>query len=124
MWGSTFRFVYAPQGPVVLGTDTPDGLTIPPSSPAKGSASDACPLCTGIVLRDIDLRRSDGDGGEVQTVCNCAIGFDYGRVSPAADCLRSSTCGGAPDHRPDDDDGGKGKAVALTIPAPILHTEL
>jgi hypothetical protein len=90
------------------------------------ACSDAAP-CTGIVLRDIDLRRSDGDGGEVQTVCNCAIGFDYGRVSPAADCLRSSTCGGSPDHRPDDDDdgdGGKGKAVAGTMPAPILHTEL
>ena len=90
------------------------------------ACSDAAP-CTGIVLRDIDLRRSDGDGGEVQTVCNCAIGFDYGRVSPAADCLRSSTCSGAPDHRPDDDDGGdggKGKAVVGTMPAPILHTEL
>ena len=92
------------------------------------ACSDAAP-CTDIVLRDINLRRSGGDGGggEVQTVCNCAIGFDYGRVSPAADCLRSSTCGGAPDHRPDDDDdgdGGKGKAVAGTMPAPILHTEL
>ena len=88
------------------------------------ACSDAAP-CTDIVLRDINLRRSGGDGGggEVQTVCNCAIGFDYGRVSPAADCLRSSTCGGAPDHRPDDDDG-KGKAVAGTMPAPILHTEL
>ncbi|RLN09954.1 putative polygalacturonase [Panicum miliaceum] len=87
------------------------------------ACSDAAP-CTDIVLRDINLRRSDGDGaGEVQTVCNCAIGFDNGRVSPAADCLRSSTtCGGAPDHRPDDD--GKGKAEAGTMPAPILHTEL
>ncbi|PUZ73921.1 hypothetical protein GQ55_1G024200 [Panicum hallii var. hallii] len=88
------------------------------------ACSDAAP-CTDIVLRDINLRRSDGDGGgEVQTVCNCAIGFDNGRVSPAADCLRSSTCGGAPDHRPDDDDDGKGKPVAGTMPAPILHTEL
>jgi polygalacturonase len=52
----------------------------------------------GILLSDVNLRRADDDG-EVQTVCNCAVGFDYGRVQPAADCLRSSTCGGAPDDQ-------------------------
>jgi len=61
------------------------------------------------VLSDINLRYADDDG-EVQTVCNCAVGFDYGRVRPAADCLRSSTCGGAPDkHHPDDHDEEQGK---------------
>ncbi|CAL5060502.1 unnamed protein product [Urochloa decumbens] len=89
----------------------------------KFACSDAVP-CTGIVLADIDLRRSDGDGGagEVETVCNCAVGFDYGCVRPAADCLRSSTCGAAPDGRRQDED--KGKAEARTTPAPIRHTEL
>lgn len=84
------------------------------------ACSDAVP-CTGIVLADIDLRRADdgGDGGEVQTVCNCAAGVDYGRVRPAADCLRSSTCGGAPDGRRDDEQQGKGKDEAV-----VLHTEL
>ncbi|TKW38204.1 hypothetical protein SEVIR_1G098500v4 [Setaria viridis] len=87
------------------------------------ACSDAVP-CTGIVLSDIDLRRSDDDGGgEVQTVCNCAVGFDYGCVRPAVDCLRSSTCGGAPDDHPDHDDD-KEKEAAETTPAPILHTEL
>ncbi|CAO2044430.1 unnamed protein product [Urochloa humidicola] len=91
----------------------------------KFACSDAVP-CTGIVLRDIDLRRSDGDGDEVETVCNCAVGLDYGCVRPAADCLRSSTCGGAPDERRHDDDGkGKEKAEAgRKVPPPILHTEL
>ncbi|CAL4890222.1 unnamed protein product [Urochloa decumbens] len=90
----------------------------------KFACSDAVP-CTGIVLADIDLRRSDGDGGggEVETVCNCAVGFDYGCVRPAADCLRSSTCGGAPDGRRHDEDKGK-QAEARTTPAPIRHTEL
>jgi hypothetical protein len=55
----------------------------------------------------------------VQTVCNCAVGFDYGRVQPAADCLRSSTCGGAPDKHPDDEDDEQGKDEAV-----VLHTEL
>ncbi|KAJ1277715.1 hypothetical protein BS78_04G025000 [Paspalum vaginatum] len=75
------------------------------------ACSDAVP-CTDIVLSDISLRREDG-GGDVQTVCNCAVGKDYGRVSPAADCLRSSTCGRKPD------DGEQGKAGDA-----ILHTEL
>ncbi|XP_052144045.1 probable polygalacturonase At1g80170 [Oryza glaberrima] len=68
------------------------------------ACSDAVP-CVGIVLSDIDLRREDG-GGEVQTVCNCAMGFDDGRVSPAADCLRTSPCGGMSpdDYHPDDKD--------------------
>lgn len=79
------------------------------------ACSDAVP-CTGIVLSDINLRRADDDG-EVQTVCNCAVGLDYGRVQPAADCLRSSTCGGAPDgHHDDEEEQGKDDAV--------LHTEL
>jgi len=82
------------------------------------ACSDAVP-CTGIVLSDINLCRADDDG-EVQTVCNCAVGFDYGRVQPAADCLRSSTCGGAPDkHHPDDHDEEQGKDEAV-----VLHTEL
>ncbi|KAF8677134.1 hypothetical protein HU200_046601 [Digitaria exilis] len=91
----------------------------------KFACSDAVP-CTGIVLRDIDLRRSDGDDGEVQTVCNCAIGLDYGRVSPAADCLRSSTCGGAPDGHRDDDDrpGNNADSRSTSAAAPVLHTEL
>ncbi|WVZ78017.1 hypothetical protein U9M48_025797 [Paspalum notatum var. saurae] len=77
------------------------------------ACSDAVP-CTDIVLSDISLRRSeDGGGDDVQTVCNCAVGKDYGRVTPAADCLRSSTCAGKPD---DDDEQGKADA--------ILHTEL
>jgi len=80
------------------------------------ACSDAVP-CTGIVLSDINLRRADDDG-EVQTVCNCAVGFDYGRVRPAADCLRSSTCGGAPDKHPDDEEEEQGKDEA------VLHTEL
>ncbi|CAN6271314.1 unnamed protein product [Urochloa humidicola] len=92
----------------------------------KFACSDAVP-CTGIVLSDIDLRRSDG-GGEVETVCNCAVGLDYGCVRPAADCLRSSTCGGAPDDRRHDDDDGSGKGEKADegrkMPPPILHTEL
>jgi len=68
------------------------------------ACSDAVP-CTGIVLSDINLRRADDDG-EVQTVCNCAVGFDYGRVRSAADCLRSSTCGGTPDKHPRRGGGG------------------
>ncbi|OEL20842.1 putative polygalacturonase [Dichanthelium oligosanthes] len=91
----------------------------------KFACSDSVP-CTDIVLSDINLCRSDGaggGGGDVQTVCNCAIGFDYGCVRPAADCLRSSTCGGGPEDRPDDDHH-QGKAEAGTPPAAILHTEL
>jgi hypothetical protein len=89
------------------------------------ACSDAVP-CTGIVLSNIDLRRSDdgGGGGEVQTVCNCAVGFDYGCVRPAADCLRSSTCGGATDDHPDHHDDDKGEEATGSTPAPILHTEL
>uniref|UniRef100_A0A0A9CYN3 endo-polygalacturonase n=1 Tax=Arundo donax TaxID=35708 RepID=A0A0A9CYN3_ARUDO len=84
----------------------------------KFACSDAVP-CSDIVLSDINLRRGGGGGDEVQTVCNCAMGFDYGRVRPAADCLRSSTCGGAPDYHTDgDDDDDQGKADT------ILHTEL
>ncbi|CAN6237021.1 unnamed protein product [Urochloa humidicola] len=92
----------------------------------KFACSDAVP-CTGIVLTDIDLRRSDDDGGEVETVCNCAVGFDYGCVRPAADCLRSSTCGGAPDdgRRHGDDDGeGKKAEDGEKMTSHILHTEL
>ncbi|XP_062218095.1 probable polygalacturonase At1g80170 [Phragmites australis] len=69
----------------------------------KFACSDAAP-CSDIVLSDINLLRGDGGAGEVQAVCNCATGADYGRVRPAADCLRSSTCGGAPDDHTDEDD--------------------
>uniref|UniRef100_A0A0E0JV42 RING-type domain-containing protein n=1 Tax=Oryza punctata TaxID=4537 RepID=A0A0E0JV42_ORYPU len=79
------------------------------------ACSDAVP-CVDIVLSDINLRREDG--AEVQTVCNCAMGIDEGRVHPAADCLRTSPCGGMSpdDYHPDDkDDGGDegDKSMAL-----------
>uniref|UniRef100_A0A0D9VBS5 endo-polygalacturonase n=1 Tax=Leersia perrieri TaxID=77586 RepID=A0A0D9VBS5_9ORYZ len=76
------------------------------------ACSDAVP-CVDIVLSDINLLREDG--AEVEMVCNCAMGFDYGRVRPAADCLRTSPCGGgvSPDVHPDDEDDDK-----------IRHTEL
>ncbi|XP_062224174.1 probable polygalacturonase At1g80170 [Phragmites australis] len=89
----------------------------------KFACSDAVP-CSEIVLSDINLLLGDGGGGgagEVQAVCNCAMGFNDGRVFPAADCLRSSTCGGAPDdHTDEDDDQGKVETKETTI----LHTEL
>ncbi|OQU84294.1 hypothetical protein SORBI_3004G028700 [Sorghum bicolor] len=86
------------------------------------ACSDAVP-CTGIVLRDINLRRDDDDG-EVQTVCNCAVGFDYGRVRPAADCLRSSTCGGAPDDHHGDEEEEEEEQGKRKDEAVVLHTEL
>ncbi|XP_040376730.1 probable polygalacturonase At1g80170 isoform X1 [Oryza brachyantha] len=82
------------------------------------ACSDAVP-CVDIVLSDINLRREDG--AEVQTVCNCAMGFDDGRVRPAADCLRTSPCGGvSPDDHPDD---GEVKEKLDDAP-PVRHTEL
>ncbi|KAL6629217.1 hypothetical protein ACP70R_028982 [Stipagrostis hirtigluma subsp. patula] len=95
----------------------------------KFACSDAVP-CSDIVLRDVNLLRGGGGGAaadEVQAVCNCAMGHNYGRVRPAADCLSGgSTCGGAPDDHTDDDDDDryKGKIRAHAPPAPIRHTEL
>jgi hypothetical protein len=68
--------------------------------------------CSDIVLSNINLLREDGS--EVQTVCNCAMGFDYEPVRPAADCLRNSAC-----------DGGGDKKVGGEEPTVLpLHTEL
>lgn len=77
----------------------------------KFACSDAVP-CSDIVLSNINLLREDGS--EVQTVCNCAMGFDYEPVRPAADCLRNSAC-----------DGGGDKKVGGEEPKALpLHTEL
>ncbi|KAL6888558.1 hypothetical protein ACP4OV_009584 [Aristida adscensionis] len=95
----------------------------------KFACSDAVP-CRDIVLRDVDLLRGGGGADEVQAVCNCAMGFNYGRVRPAADCLSggSGTCGAAPDEHPDDDGDDDGdhykKKVHAPPPATIRHTEL
>lgn len=51
----------------------------------KFACSDTVP-CSGIVLNNINLEREDGTA---ETFCNCAMGFDYGFVRPAADCLRN-----------------------------------
>lgn len=88
----------------------------------KFACSDAVP-CSDIVLNNINLLREDG--AEVQTVCNCAMGFDYGLVRPAADCLRTSACGGgsgADDHDHAGDDGAD--EVEEEEPPVLLHTEL
>ncbi|KAG8076668.1 hypothetical protein GUJ93_ZPchr0006g45385 [Zizania palustris] len=76
------------------------------------ACSDAVP-CSDIVLSDINLLREDG--AEVQTICNCAKGFDNGRVRPAADCLRTSPCGGM---SPADE------AMDKEAAPPVRHTEL
>jgi hypothetical protein len=48
-------------------------------------------------------------------VCNCAVGFDYGRVQPAARAP-AKTVGGAPDeHHPDDHDDEQGKDEAVLL---------
>ncbi|PKA55172.1 putative polygalacturonase [Apostasia shenzhenica] len=55
------------------------------------ACSDTVP-CSNIVLNNINLER---ENGTTETFCNCAMGFDYGFVRPAADCLRideSSGC--------------------------------
>jgi polygalacturonase len=77
----------------------------------KFACSDAVP-CSDIVLSNINLLREDGS--EVQTVCNCAMGFDYEPVRPAADCLRNSECNG----------GGDKKVGGEEPKALPLHTEL
>ncbi|XP_008812696.2 probable polygalacturonase At1g80170 [Phoenix dactylifera] len=59
----------------------------------KFACSDTVP-CSNIVLNNINLER---ENGIVETFCNCATGFDYGFVRPAADCLRNdktSRCDG------------------------------
>lgn len=52
----------------------------------KFACSDTVP-CSNIVLNNINLER---ENGIVETFCNCAMGFDYGFVRPAADCLRNA----------------------------------
>ncbi|KAJ0962493.1 hypothetical protein J5N97_027615 [Dioscorea zingiberensis] len=77
----------------------------------KFACSDTVP-CSNIVLNNINLGREDGTA---ETFCNCAMGFDYGFVKPAADCLRDdgkSRCGAG------QDDDQKGTLH------PIHHTEL
>ena len=51
----------------------------------KFACSDTVP-CSGIVLNNINLEK---ENGTTETFCNSAMGFDYGFVRPAADCLRS-----------------------------------
>ncbi|XP_020585767.1 probable polygalacturonase At1g80170 isoform X2 [Phalaenopsis equestris] len=63
------------------------------SKAMKFACSDTVP-CSNIVLNNINLER---ENGTAETYCNCAMGFDYGFVRPAADCLRndvSSGCNG------------------------------
>ncbi|KAI0510315.1 hypothetical protein KFK09_010916 [Dendrobium nobile] len=63
------------------------------SKAMKFACSDTVP-CSNIVLNNINLER---ENGTAETYCNCAMGFDYGFVRPAADCLRnddSSSCSG------------------------------
>ncbi|KAM0932820.1 putative endo-polygalacturonase [Dioscorea sansibarensis] len=76
----------------------------------KFACSDTVP-CSNIVLNNINLEREDGSA---ETFCNCAMGFDYGFVKPAADCLRNgkSAC-----------DGTREDHQNQTL-LPIRHTEL
>ncbi|XP_072992190.1 probable polygalacturonase At1g80170 [Typha latifolia] len=73
----------------------------------KFACSDSVP-CSNIVLNNINLERENGNA---ETFCNCAMGFDYGFVQPAADCLRNSAC-----------DGTKNAGQKQTYE--IIHTEL
>ncbi|XP_068636744.1 probable polygalacturonase At1g80170 [Aristolochia californica] len=57
----------------------------------KFACSDAVP-CSNIVLSNINL---ETENGKAETYCNCATGFNYGTVQPAADCLgndKNSRC--------------------------------
>ncbi|ONK66223.1 uncharacterized protein A4U43_C06F5500 [Asparagus officinalis] len=55
------------------------------SKAMKFACSDTVP-CSGIVLNNINLER---ENGSLETFCNCAMGFDFGVVRPAADCLKN-----------------------------------
>lgn len=64
-------------------------------SAMKFACSDTVP-CSNIVLNNINLETKNGNA---ETFCNCAMGFDYGFVRPAADCLKNTACDGSRDYK-------------------------
>ncbi|OAY73083.1 putative polygalacturonase, partial [Ananas comosus] len=64
-------------------------------SAMKFACSDTVP-CSNIVLNNINL---ETENGNAETFCNCAMGFDYGFVRPAADCLKNTACDGSRDYK-------------------------